>query len=601
MEQTRNTVRNRIARTLESDEKGHELEAAIREKTAGRQEYIVAAKELVAALKRSKKLCKAVVAGSFDVDILLAAPAKPVASTGSKQMSPSSMTESVMSDTNSTGSTRFDRYVQQANQQMGERRGVLAFKATCEAADANQQGTGLLPLHALPRLLQDAGVQLTPGTVDEIRSRFTEKGRFAWRNVVRWLAVTPGSLVPPPIETHYASAKRPPSTPAAVHSPLTKRLPKTRSAPLKSSQSMGALTPSEARPPSRTLADVVAPPTGRPPLRLPTPKSSAHSGSQGSLPPPPPKSAQPPPTPLPPLPPVKALATATAKAAAAPAAASPKPSPKPELTKYASRLRQQFRDEVEMHYNNLAAAFRSLDVDGDGKLTSADLRRGLSKWGIVGDTDKVKELEQIFGSADADGSGAVDYAEFANALVNNSKQTKTIFGANDAERGMSGHVVGNITGGFAGGQVFLNENIESNGGRHGVVHRDSELFALPHTSKAATAEELEEEKKILREHIATKYKLFQNAFRHFDRDASGAVDVKELEAGVQFFNLPIPAEHVRQIAADMDRGDGKIDYAAFADQLHERDQQVVDMFKWEGTDNSDKVRYGKGGFAKKGT
>ena len=55
-------------------------------------------------------------------------------------------------------------------------------------------------------------------------------------------------------------------------------------------------------------------------------------------------------------------------------------------------------------------------------------------------------------------------------------------------------------------------------------------------------------------------------------------------------------EHVKQLAAQMDRGDGKIDYSAFADQLHERDQQVVDMYKLEGTDNSDKVHYGKGGF-----
>ena len=56
---------------------------------------------------------------------------------------------------------------------------IAALKAAFEAADGKQSGTGLLPLHALPRLLQDAGVQLTPGIVDEIRAKFTEKGRFA--------------------------------------------------------------------------------------------------------------------------------------------------------------------------------------------------------------------------------------------------------------------------------------------------------------------------------------------------------------------------------------------------------------------------------------
>lgn len=606
MEQTRNTVRNRIARTLDSDDKGLELEAAIHERAPGRQDYIMAAKQLITALKRSKKLCKAVVEGSFgNVDILLSVPAQPAASTGSKQLSPGgqSMFESVMSDTNSTGSTRVDRYVKESKTQMGERRGVLALKATFEAADGKQQGTGLLPLHQLPRLLQDAGVQLMPGIVDEIRTKFTEKksGRFAWRDVVRWLTVTPGALLPPPIETHYASAGRlVPSTPAAVHSPLTTRLPKTRGAPggLKGSQSAGALsgtaTASEAlaRPAPRTLADVVAPPTGRSPLRLPTPSKS--SGNLGALPPPPPRSAQPPPTPLPP---VRALAPPGTKAAAAAAATAKPPASKPEMSRYATQLRQQFRDEVEMHYGNLAQAFRSLDTDGDGKMTADELKRALAKWNLGGghgDAERANELAQIYAAADADGSGAVDYAEFATALVNNSKQNEVIFGADDDA--LAGHVVGNGFGGFAGGQVFLNENISSNGGRHGVRRADSELFALPHATKAASAEELEEEKEILREHIAAKYTLFQNAFRHFDTDASGAVDLKELEAGVQFFNLPIPVEHVQQLAAQMDRGDGKIDYAAFANQLHERDQQVVDLYKWEGTDNSDKVHHGKGGF-----
>ena len=594
MEETRSTVRNRIARALDSDEKGQELEAVIREKAAGRSDYIVAAKGLVTSLTRDKKLCKAVVSGSVDLHTLLAIPAKPVAPTASRKVSPSkSMTESVTSyvPDNSTGSARFDRYAHAASQQMGERRGVLALKRTFETADDKQQGTGLLPMHALPRLLQDAGVQLMPGVVDEIRSRFTEKGRFAWRTVVRWLAATPGALQPPPIEAHYACAGRMPTRPAAVHSPLTSPPPKPRS-PLKSSQSADALlstaTTSEARPPSRTLADVVASPTGRAPLRLPTPKSGG--APNGSLPPPPPKSGQPPPSPLPPIKPLAPAMATAAATAAAPAAA------KPGLTRIATNLRQKFRDEVEKHYSNLATAFRKLDDDGDGQLTKEELAAALARWNLDGDAAKYKkELEQIFGAADADGSGAVNYTEFAEALANNNTQSQPIFGAND--EALLGHVVGNITGGFAGGQVFLNENIESNGGRHGVRRADSELLPLPHAKEAATAEELEEEKKVLREHIATKYKLFQTAFRKFDTDASGSVDVAELVAGVRFFNLPIPIEHVQQLAKEMDRGDGKIDYAAFANVLHERDAQVVDLWKYEGADNSDKVHHGKGGFA----
>ena len=77
---------------------------------------------------------------------------------------------------------------------------------------------------------------------------------------------------------------------------------------------------------------------------------------------------------------------------------------------------------------------------------------------------------------------------------------------------------------------------------------------LPWQPRALWAQELREEKEILREHIATKYKLFQNAFRHFDEDHSGYIDRAELEHGIQHFNLPIPVEHVKQIAQEMDRG-----------------------------------------------
>ena len=42
--------------------------------------------------------------------------------------------------------------------------------------------------------------------------------------------------------------------------------------------------------------------------------------------------------------------------------------------------------------------------------------------------------------------------------------------------------------------------------------RDYELYELPSGAAPASAAQLEEEKRVLREHIATKYKLFQQAF-----------------------------------------------------------------------------------------
>ena len=77
---------------------------------------------------------------------------------------------------------------------------------------------------------------------------------------------------------------------------------------------------------------------------------------------------------------------------------------------------------------------------------------------------------------------------------------------------------------------------------------------------------------------------------------SGYIDKDELTKGVQHFNLPIPIEHVHQIAEQMDRGDGKIDYVSFAAHLHEKDQQTHDLWKYEGH-AVNKVRPQRGGVA----
>lgn len=58
--------------------------------------------------------------------------------------------------------------------------------------------------------------------------------------------------------------------------------------------------------------------------------------------------------------------------------------------------------------------FNSLDKDGDGKLTAAELRSGLEKSGLDPIPD---DLQQIMMAADADGSGQVDYTEFLAASL----------------------------------------------------------------------------------------------------------------------------------------------------------------------------------------
>uniref|UniRef100_A0A7S4QJC1 Calmodulin n=1 Tax=Alexandrium monilatum TaxID=311494 RepID=A0A7S4QJC1_9DINO len=62
----------------------------------------------------------------------------------------------------------------------------------------------------------------------------------------------------------------------------------------------------------------------------------------------------------------------------------------------------------------LVDAFKLLDDDGDGKLSRAELRRGLSN---VGKSMGDEEFERLYVSADINSDGWIDYQEFAKLMV----------------------------------------------------------------------------------------------------------------------------------------------------------------------------------------
>jgi calcium-dependent protein kinase len=62
----------------------------------------------------------------------------------------------------------------------------------------------------------------------------------------------------------------------------------------------------------------------------------------------------------------------------------------------------------------LRETFMSLDSNGDGQLTAAELKEALSKSGLK---DMPGDLEQILKDVDSDGSGQIDYTEFLAATL----------------------------------------------------------------------------------------------------------------------------------------------------------------------------------------
>merc|ERR1712037_1006004 len=62
----------------------------------------------------------------------------------------------------------------------------------------------------------------------------------------------------------------------------------------------------------------------------------------------------------------------------------------------------------------LRDTFTALDSNGDGLLTSAEMKEGLKKAGL---TDIPQDLQAILEDVDSDGSGVIDYTEFLAATL----------------------------------------------------------------------------------------------------------------------------------------------------------------------------------------
>ena len=261
------------------------------------------------------------------------------------------------------------------------------------------------------------------------------------------------------------------------------------------------------------------------------------------------------------------------------------------MPSFATKVAQErFKDEIETRYGSVAAAFRALDKDHSGKLSKTELRAALLSWNVftnAGPNEKALD-EKLLGLADGDGDGEIDYAEFAAALAHAHKQRVALFGKTDDKSALAGHIAGGVANHrWGGGQVYLNENAPRGAElaeikrQHRAAHPHPDFLEvpLPHTTTAATANQIKGDVHALKQRIATKHKLLTNAFLAFDADRSGHITRDELEAGIQHFNLGIPVEHVAQIADALDTdGDGKISYEEFASQLHSKEAQYVDLF-----------------------
>ncbi|XP_041938215.1 calcium-binding protein 5b [Alosa sapidissima] len=63
----------------------------------------------------------------------------------------------------------------------------------------------------------------------------------------------------------------------------------------------------------------------------------------------------------------------------------------------------------------LKDAFREFDIDGDGSITTEELRHAMMK--LLGETTSAREIENVIREADNNGDGTVDFEEFVKMMM----------------------------------------------------------------------------------------------------------------------------------------------------------------------------------------
>lgn len=256
-----------------------------------------------------------------------------------------------------------------------------------------------------------------------------------------------------------------------------------------------------------------------------------------------------------------------ARGLASPAKAQPQPPPK-RLTRRSSsvdRIVTRMSNQVEMRYRTLRDAFRAVDRDASGGLDRDELLAALFNWHVP---VKGRQMDMIMANFDRNGDASISYSEFCDGLKPYTVRSQPVFGLADQYVTNKHRVLPEEN------RVLLNDNVKPAlvAGAYSKLRPDYHLYELPRGAPPASPKVLNAHTRDLADRIHTKFKNLKDAFRSFDENKDGKLSQQELLTAVRCFNLPIPKEHVLQLAkrCDVD-SNGLIDYNEFANVLKRKD------------------------------
>lgn len=198
----------------------------------------------------------------------------------------------------------------------------------------------------------------------------------------------------------------------------------------------------------------------------------------------------------------------------------------------------KIRDHFATRFTEVRRGFRLLDEDHSGRLTRDELKAVLMMFNL---DIKAHLIDKIIDIADADGSGDIDYAEFA--------QIMTIENIFDMNKG-------------ANAKNFAD-----------LKAPPAKRVGGPTLRAGVSPKEVQYAQQTLQEQLLEKYSRITDAFKFIDSDRTGHLERAEVKRLLVEFNVPdIKDQAIEALIdfADYD-GDGVINYAEFARVLTAED------------------------------
>merc|ERR1719309_1777953 len=221
---------------------------------------------------------------------------------------------------------------------------------------------------------------------------------------------------------------------------------------------------------------------------------------------------------------------------------------------------------------NAKSAFNKFDTDGDAEISIQELKNGM------GSNFTDNEVKAVFALGDTDQDGSINFLEFAKLMIPSAtdalakfwkcfrdiKSVRQAFKQFDTDNDGAISRQEVVQGMKVSGRDFTSEEIDTLfvlADRDGDGQIDFPEFALIMIPSAP--ERISKLKKKFNNKTAV-----ESAFKSFDTNNDGAIDSKELNAGLKKTGISLTDQEIETIfaVADVD-GDGQIDIGEFSKLL----------------------------------